>query len=206
MSDRLWPLLLSSENVFLHSHLLPTWPIQAKPHRLLMPEVIKTDHHHLKAQVDFMATNHLITEFFKNIKRLPSSPVSSASTLAELQQSWDEEVLTTQHRFWLPPYVLMLLEIWTDVNGVLCRSAQGIWFLYNSPTYLDEASEISHFGAKVIYPYLLSFRQEKTTFHCWSRILSNHSIRVPSSITINRKTQASKGNLHFKSLHDYLGG
>ncbi len=45
------------------------------------------------------------------------------------------------------------LEIWTDVNGVLTANPRVVKNAYSIPNLsYDEAMELSHFGAKVIYP------------------------------------------------------
>ena len=45
------------------------------------------------------------------------------------------------------------LEIWTDVNGVLTADPRAVKHAYTIPELsYEEAMELSHFGAKVIYP------------------------------------------------------
>jgi len=45
------------------------------------------------------------------------------------------------------------LEIWTDVNGVLTADPRAVSHAYSIPELsYEEAMELSHFGAKVIYP------------------------------------------------------
>ena len=115
--------------------------------------LIKTDHHHLKAQVDFMATNHLITEFFKKHKEttiitgfIASTFDGTTTVLGRGGSDYSASIFGAAIR-------ADVIEIWTDVNGVLSADPRKVFDSFTIPqlTY-DEASEISHFGAKVIYP------------------------------------------------------
>lgn len=115
--------------------------------------LIKTDHHHLKAQVDFMATNHLITEYFKKHKEttiitgfIASTFDGTTTVLGRGGSDYSASIFGAAIR-------ADVIEIWTDVNGVLSADPRKVFDSFTIPqlTY-DEASEISHFGAKVIYP------------------------------------------------------
>ncbi|MFA6402978.1 MAG: bifunctional aspartate kinase/homoserine dehydrogenase I [Salinivirgaceae bacterium] len=54
------------------------------------------------------------------------------------------------------------IDIWTDVNGMLTASPQFVSSAYTIPTLsYEEAMELSHFGAKVIYPPTIQPAMEK---------------------------------------------
>jgi aspartokinase/homoserine dehydrogenase 1 len=116
-------------------------------------EFIRTDSNFGKAAVDFNITNKNIQEIFgdftgvavvpgfisKNIKDEFTTIGRGGSdyTAAIISAALDVEIL----------------EIWTDVNGFMTADPRIISKAYTIPelTY-SEAMELSHFGAKVIYP------------------------------------------------------
>jgi aspartokinase/homoserine dehydrogenase 1 len=116
-------------------------------------EFIRTDSNFGKAAVDFNITNKNIQEIFgdftgvavvpgfisKNIKGEFTTIGRGGSdyTAAIISAALDVEIL----------------EIWTDVNGFMTADPRIISKAYTIPelTY-SEAMELSHFGAKVIYP------------------------------------------------------
>ena len=117
-------------------------------------ELIKTNSNFGSAEVDFDKTNQQIQSFFQNqtarIYILPgfiSSDKNGATTTlgrggsdftaAILAAAMDAEVL----------------EIWTDVSGMMTADPRIVRNIRQIPriTY-REAMELSHFGAKVIYP------------------------------------------------------
>lgn len=117
-------------------------------------ELIKTNSNFGKAEVNFDKTNPLIAEFFKtNTSQVVVFPGFIAS---------DEDKNTTTLGRGGSDYTAAIianasksesLEIWTDVNGMftanpkLVKQAQPI----ETISY-QEAMELSHFGAKVLYP------------------------------------------------------
>ncbi len=116
-------------------------------------QLIKTDSNFGKAQVDFSLTNENIKEAFKGFSGICIAPgfVSSNS----------EGEFTTLGRggsdYTASIYAAALdadiLEIWTDVDGFMTADPRVIRKAYTikSLSY-SEAMELSHFGAKVIYP------------------------------------------------------
>ncbi len=116
-------------------------------------ELIKTDSNFVKASVDFDLSNKLIGEAFKDFKGLAVVPgFVSSNTKGEL---------TTLGRggsdYSAAIYAAALnasaLEIWTDVDGFMTADPRVISKAYtiNYLTY-SEAMELSHFGAKVLFP------------------------------------------------------
>jgi len=114
---------------------------------------IKTDSNFLKASVDFLATHHLIRNHFKNKKDISiitgfisSNHEGSTTVLGRGGSDYSASIFGAA-------LSSKVIEIWTDVNGVMSADPRKVSDAFTIPqlTY-DEASEISHFGAKVIYP------------------------------------------------------
>lgn len=117
-------------------------------------EVLKTNAAFGKATVDFKTTNALINAFFKTKKAtvlvfpgfIASSANGNTTTLGRGGSDYTAAILAAALQ-------ASTLEIWTDVNGMytanpkIVKQAQPI----PSITY-QEAMELSHFGAKVLYP------------------------------------------------------
>ncbi|MGV1012019.1 MAG: bifunctional aspartate kinase/homoserine dehydrogenase I [Flavobacterium sp.] len=117
-------------------------------------ELIKTNSNFGKAVVDFIVTNTLIADYF-------SSNTSQVVVLPGFIASTEDENTTTLGRGGSDYSAAIIangvkaasLEIWTDVNGMftanpkIVKQAQPI----ESISY-QEAMELSHFGAKVLYP------------------------------------------------------
>lgn len=116
-------------------------------------EFIRTDSNFGKAIVDFTVTDKNIQDIFVDFKGVAVIPGfisknikgefttigrgGSDYTAAIIAAALDAEIL----------------EIWTDVNGFMTADPRVISKAYTIPelTY-SEAMELSHFGAKVIYP------------------------------------------------------
>lgn len=116
-------------------------------------KLIKTDSAFGKAQVDFEATNQLIRETLKDFHGVCVAPgfVSSNSkgeytTLGRGGSDYTAAIYAAALN-------ASLLEIWTDVDGFMTADPRVISKAYviKSLSY-SEAMELSHFGAKVIYP------------------------------------------------------
>ena len=115
--------------------------------------VIRTDRNFGKANVDFEITYKLISEACSEIKQFAVAPgfISSASdgSMTTLGRGGSDY---TAALFAAAVYADSL-EIWTDVDGFMTADPRVISKAYTIPmlTY-SEAMELSHFGAKVIYP------------------------------------------------------
>ncbi len=116
-------------------------------------KLIKTDSVFLKATVDYNTTNQLIVEKFSDFHGVAVAPGFISSN--------QKGELTTLGRggsdYSAAIYAAALnadsLEIWTDVDGFMTADPRVIRKAYTIDylTY-SEAMELSHFGAKVIYP------------------------------------------------------
>jgi aspartokinase/homoserine dehydrogenase 1 len=116
-------------------------------------EFIQTDSNFGKAAVNFNVTNKLIQETFKNFKGIAVSPgfisknnKGEFTTLGRGGSDFTAAIIAAA-------LDVEILEIWTDVNGFMTADPRVIRKAYTIPelTY-SEAMELSHFGAKVIYP------------------------------------------------------
>jgi aspartokinase/homoserine dehydrogenase 1 len=117
-------------------------------------EMIKTNNHFGKAIVNFGISNQLIKDYFNsNVYRITVVPGFIASstdgystTLGRGGSDYTAAILASALN-------AELLEIWTDVSGMytanpkIVKQAQPI----KTISY-QEAMELSHFGAKVLYP------------------------------------------------------
>ncbi len=117
-------------------------------------EVIKTNSNFGKASVDFQVTNQLIADFFHNSNYqvvlfpgfIASSLDGNTTTLGRGGSDYTAAIIAAAVK-------ASVLEIWTDVNGMftanpkIVKQAQPI----ETISY-QEAMELSHFGAKVLYP------------------------------------------------------
>ncbi len=105
------------------------------------------------AQVDFPATKRLISEYFKNVNSLPvvtgfiaSTPDGQTTTLGRSGSDYTAAILAAA----LDAHEL---EIWTDVDGMMTADPKLVKKAFTIPEMsYEEAMELSHFGAKVIFP------------------------------------------------------
>jgi len=116
-------------------------------------KLIKTDSSFGNANVDFKTTNKNISNYFKKHTKLQiitgfisSTSKNEITTLgrggSDLTASIFGAALNAK-----------IIEIWTDVDGILTADPRKVKNAFSLPsvTY-EEAMELSHFGAKVIYP------------------------------------------------------
>ncbi|MFV5685949.1 bifunctional aspartate kinase/homoserine dehydrogenase I [Flavobacterium sp. GB2R13] len=117
-------------------------------------ELIKTDNHFGKATVNFEVSNHLIADFFaSNENQVVVMPGFIAASLDGINTTLGRGGSDYTAAIIAGALNVSDLEIWTDVNGMftanpkIVKQAQPIAFI----SY-QEAMELSHFGAKVLYP------------------------------------------------------
>nr|WP_288834227.1 bifunctional aspartate kinase/homoserine dehydrogenase I [uncultured Flavobacterium sp.] len=117
-------------------------------------ELIKTNNNYGKAAVNFEVTNLLTTTFFSsNDSQVVVMPGFIASSLDEINTTLGRGGSDYTAAIMAGALNATELEIWTDVNGMftanpkIVKQAQPI----ASISY-QEAMELSHFGAKVLYP------------------------------------------------------
>ena len=116
-------------------------------------EIIKTDKNYLSGKVDFGKTNKNISNFFETINGIgvvtgfiASDEDGNITTLGRGGSDYTVSIIGAALK-------ADMIEIWTDVNGVLTADPRRVDQAFSIPslTY-REAMELSHFGAKVIYP------------------------------------------------------
>lgn len=116
-------------------------------------QLIKTDSHHLSAKVNFEKTNKLIREFVENLNTIPvvtgfigSDSKGTVTTLGRGGSDYTAAIFGAALK-------ATRIEIWTDVDGVLTADPRRVDQAFTVPSLsYREAMELSHFGAKVIYP------------------------------------------------------
>ena len=116
-------------------------------------KIIRTDNHFGHAKVDFDLTNKLIREHFKFHNDLQvvtgfiaTSDSGETTTLGRSGSDYTAAILAGALH-------ATCLEIWTDVDGMMTADPRKVKkaFTVKEMTY-QEAMELSHFGAKVIFP------------------------------------------------------
>ncbi|WP_185873955.1 bifunctional aspartate kinase/homoserine dehydrogenase I [Blattabacterium cuenoti] len=117
-------------------------------------DLIITDSQFGCAQVDFITSNHYIIQYFSEKKSeyivLPgfigSTLKNETTTLGRGGSDYTASILAAA-------ISASLLEIWTDVSGMMTANPKIVHqaFPIKEISY-EEAMELSHFGAKVIYP------------------------------------------------------
>ncbi|MGC4039568.1 MAG: bifunctional aspartate kinase/homoserine dehydrogenase I [Flavobacterium sp.] len=117
-------------------------------------EVIKTNSNFGKASVDFQMTNALISDYFKNNEHqvvlfpgfIASSLDGNTTTLGRGGSDYTAAIIAAAVKS-------EVLEIWTDVNGMFTANPKVVKQAQPIETIsYQEAMELSHFGAKVLYP------------------------------------------------------
>jgi len=116
-------------------------------------QVIRTDDQFGSAQVDFEITNKRITDYFSSHKKIQvvtgfiaSSETGETTTLGRSGSDYTASILAGALK-------ADALEIWTDVDGILTANPTLVKKAFTVPEMsYEEAMELSHFGAKVIFP------------------------------------------------------
>jgi aspartokinase/homoserine dehydrogenase 1 len=117
-------------------------------------QIIKTDSNYGFAAVDFVKTNELIKEFFaQQARRLTILPGFIASNAENITTTLGRGGSDYTGAILAAALDADVLEIWTDVSGMMTADPRIVKNVKKIPriTY-REAMELSHFGAKVIYP------------------------------------------------------
>lgn len=117
-------------------------------------KIIKTDKNFGSAKVDFKLTDQTIKQYFIEAKEkiqivtgfIGSDVGGLTTTLGRGGSDYTAAILAAA-------LDAEVLEIWTDVDGVLTCDPRKVKQAFTIPTLsYAEAMEMSHFGAKVIYP------------------------------------------------------
>ncbi|NQX85639.1 MAG: bifunctional aspartate kinase/homoserine dehydrogenase I [Flavobacteriaceae bacterium] len=117
-------------------------------------ELIITDTNHTSANVDFSLTTHNIKTYFKNnssrVTLLPGfiskSKCGEITTLGRGGSDYTAAIIAAA-------LDAKTLQIWTDVSGMYTTNPSIVKQAFPiSQLSYEEAVELSHFGAKVLYP------------------------------------------------------
>lgn len=116
-------------------------------------QVIRTDNNFGHAKVDFEITNKLIQDHFKNHQDvqivtgfIATSETGETTTLGRSGSDYTAAILAGGLH-------ATDLEIWTDVDGMMTADPRLVKKAFTVPQMsYEEAMELSHFGAKVIFP------------------------------------------------------
>jgi bifunctional aspartokinase / homoserine dehydrogenase 1 len=115
--------------------------------------VVRTDSNFGYAKIDFKTTNQLIQDHFKSHTDLQvitgfigSSASGETTTIGRSGSDYTAAIFAAA-------LDATSLEIWTDVDGMMTADPRKVKkaFTVKEMTY-EEAMELSHFGAKVIFP------------------------------------------------------
>ncbi len=113
---------------------------------------IKTDSRYGRANVDFKASTKEIKQYFKEKKSwvcpgfIASDQQGEFTTLGRGGSDYTAAILAAALKS-------PKLEIWTDVSGMMTADPRWVRSAYPiQEISYEEAMELSHFGAKVIYP------------------------------------------------------
>lgn len=117
-------------------------------------ELILTDAHFGAAHVNFLATNHQIGEYFQEEKAdyvvipgfVAATPEGETTPLGRGGSDYTAAIMAAALN-------AEVLDIWTDVSGMMTADPRLVSQAIPIPHIsYEEAMELSHFGAKVIYP------------------------------------------------------
>jgi len=116
-------------------------------------KLVRTDSNYLSAKVNFEKTNKHILDFFEAVNGIAvvtgfigSDEHGNVTTLGRGGSDYTAAIFGAALK-------ADAIEIWTDVDGVLTADPRRVEQAFTIPTLsYKEAMELSHFGAKVIYP------------------------------------------------------
>ncbi|AFK04814.1 aspartate kinase [Emticicia oligotrophica DSM 17448] len=116
-------------------------------------KVIKTNDHFGYAEVNFELTNELIRKHFAQTNKLQCITGFIASTIDGVTTTLGRGGSDYSGSIFGAALNATVIEIWTDVDGMLTTDPRKVKNAFTIPTITyAEAMELSHFGAKVIYP------------------------------------------------------
>ncbi len=117
-------------------------------------ELLKTDNHFTQAEVLQPTSNSLIQEYFRSEKaQLTIMPGFIASTMAGDTTTLGRGGSDYTAAIIAAALEAEALEIWTDVSGMFTANPRLVPQAFAIPEIsYHEAMELSHFGAKVLYP------------------------------------------------------
>jgi bifunctional aspartokinase / homoserine dehydrogenase 1 len=116
-------------------------------------KVVRTDANFGNAKIDFTTTYDLIKTYFKNTDKTQIVTGFIGETETGLTTTLGRGGSDYTGAIFAAALDAEVLEIWTDVNGVLTADPRKVPTAFTVPEMsYAEAMEMSHFGAKVIYP------------------------------------------------------
>ncbi|WP_341662762.1 bifunctional aspartate kinase/homoserine dehydrogenase I [Blattabacterium cuenoti] len=155
-------------------------------------DIIITDSQFGCAQVDFITSNHHIIQYFhENTSEYIVLPGFIGSTLENETTTLGRGGSDYTASILAAAISASLLEIWTDVSGMMTANPKIVnqAFPIKEISY-EEAMELSHFGAKVIYPPTIHPAMKK---HIPIQIKNTFSPIDPGTlIYINKNTNISQ--------------
>jgi bifunctional aspartokinase / homoserine dehydrogenase 1 len=115
--------------------------------------LIRTDANYGHASVDHQATGKLITEYFSKVRGLIVVPGFIGSTSGDQTTTLGRNGSDYTASLLGAALDAESIEIWSDTNGVMTADPQYVKKARNIVQLsYSEAMELSHFGAKVIFP------------------------------------------------------
>ncbi|PLK42950.1 bifunctional aspartate kinase/homoserine dehydrogenase I [Emticicia sp. TH156] len=116
-------------------------------------KVIKTNDAFGYADVNFELTNELIRKHFAQTNKLQCITGFIGSTIDGVTTTLGRGGSDYTGSIFGAALNASVIEIWTDVNGMMTADPRKVKNAFTIPTITyAEAMELSHFGAKVIYP------------------------------------------------------
>lgn len=116
-------------------------------------KVIKTNDIFGYADVNFELTNELIRKHFAQTNKLQCITGFIGSTIDGVTTTLGRGGSDYSGSIFGAALNAAVIEIWTDVNGMMTADPRKVKNAFTIPTITyAEAMELSHFGAKVIYP------------------------------------------------------
>ncbi len=124
-----------------------------KTHFVDARDVIRTNDRFGQARVDYEITNGLIKEYFTKNEGVKIITGFIASTTKGETTTLGRSGSDYTAAIFAGALEADDLEIWTDVSGVLTSDPKLVYTAFTIPQLsYNEAMELSHFGAKVIFP------------------------------------------------------
>ena len=116
--------------------------------------LILASNHYLNAQVDFKETYKKVSTYFSNAdERVTVLPGFIAGTIDEKTTTLGRGGSDYSAAIYAAAVNANELQIWTDVSGMFTANPRVVKQAFAIPQIsYQEAMELSHFGAKVIYP------------------------------------------------------
>ena len=121
-------------------------------------QLIKTDTQFGHAEVNYTLTNQLIQEHFAKVGEQPGAPIQMITGFIGSTEKNETTTLGRGGSDYTASIIgaalnAEIIDIWTDVDGMMTADPRKVPNAFNIPTITyAEAMELSHFGAKVIYP------------------------------------------------------